>query len=118
MLKPQYHAGFVCCPLKCALCVKLMADIQCRVPHIYNISSISNIKVPLALFPLSLSIHFENRVSCTHNLGSLINFYFYWGNVPSGKQSKDLSEPEAKINTSWNWAAHANEPEVLMLAGY
>lgn len=95
-----------------------MADIRWRVPHIYNISSISNIKVPLALSPLPLSIHFENCVSCTHNLGSFINFDFYWGNVSSGEHSKDLNVPEAKISTSWNWAAHANEPEVLMLAGY
>lgn len=116
--EPQYQACFVYCPLQRALSVKLVADIKCWVPHIYNINSINNIKVPLALFPLPLSIHFGNCVSCTHNLDSSINFDFYWGNVSSGEHSKDLNEPEAKINTLWDWAAHVNEPEVMMLAGY
>ena len=116
--EPQYHACFVYCPLQCALSVKLIAYIKCWVHHVCNISSISNIKVPLALFPLPLWIHLGNCVSCTHNSDSFINFDFYWGNVSFGEHSKDLSESEAKINTLWNWAVHANEPEVLMLAGY
>ena len=60
--------------------------------------------VPRMGRPLGFSASFQlddfgNCVSCTHNLDSSINFDFYWGNVSSGEHSKDLNEPEAKINT-------------------